>query len=65
MGYSPSLNYLEAWRLTKMKKNVLISFITEADTDLEAVSELRKIMYLLPENIVSKFEAFDILEVAE
>jgi hypothetical protein len=48
-----------------MKKNVLISFITEADTDLEAVSELRKIMYLLPENIVSKFEAFDILEVAE
>jgi hypothetical protein len=48
-----------------MKKNVLISFVTEAETDLQAVSELRKIMFQLPENIVAKFDAFEVLDVVE
>ena len=46
-----------------MKKNILISFVTEADTDFQAISELRKVMYLLPESTVEKFEAFEILDV--
>jgi hypothetical protein len=46
-----------------MKKNILISFVTEADTDLQAISELRKVMYLLPESTVEKFDAFEILDV--
>ena len=65
MGYSPSLNYLLAWRLTKMKKNVLISFITEADTDLEAVFDLNKVFLALPESDLVKFDVFDVLEVVE
>ena len=46
-----------------MKKNVLISFVTEADTDLQAISELRKVMFQLPESVVEKFEAFEVLNV--
>ncbi len=46
-----------------MKKNILISFVTEADTDFQAISELRKVMYSLPESTVEKFEAFEILDV--
>jgi len=46
-----------------MKKNVLISFTTEADTDLQAVMALRKLMYKLPESDVEKFEVFDVLDV--
>jgi len=47
------------------KKNVLISFVTEAETDLQAISSLRALMYYLPENHVEKFEAFEILDVVE
>jgi len=47
------------------KKNVLISFVTEAETDLQAISELRKIMFSLPENIVEKFDAFEVLDVVQ
>jgi len=46
-----------------MKKNVLISFVIEADTDLQAISELRKVMFQLPESVVEKFEAFEVLNV--
>jgi hypothetical protein len=46
-----------------MKKNVLISFVTEADTDFKAISELRKVMFQLPESVVEKFDAFDVLDV--
>jgi len=47
------------------KKNVLISFVTEAETDLQAISSLRALMYYLPENHVERFEAFEILDVVE
>jgi hypothetical protein len=48
-----------------MKKNVLISFVTEADTDLEAVFALNKIFLSLSENDLKKFDVFDVLEVVE
>ena len=46
----------------KMKKVVLISFVTEAETDLEAVFALNKILYQLPENDLVKFDVFDVVE---
>jgi hypothetical protein len=46
-----------------MKKNVLISFVTEADTDLQAVFNLNKIMQKLSEQDLEKFDAFDVLDV--
>jgi hypothetical protein len=46
----------------KMKKVVLISFATEAETDLEAVFALNKIFYQLPENDLVKFDVFDVVE---
>ena len=48
-----------------MKKNVLISFVTEAETELQAISELRKVMFQLSENDVEKFDAFEVLDVVE
>ena len=45
-----------------MKKNVLISFIVEAETDLEAVFALNKILYQLPESDLVKFDVFDVVE---
>ena len=45
-----------------MKKNVLISFITEAETDIEAVFALNKILYQLPESDLVKFDVFDVVE---
>ena len=48
-----------------MKKNVLISFVTEADTDLEAVFALNKIFLSLSESDLKKFDVFDVLEVVE
>ena len=48
-----------------MKKNVLISFITEADTDLEAVFNLNKVFLALPESDLVKFDTFDVLDVEE
>ena len=48
-----------------MKKNVLVSFVTEADSDLSAVFALNKIMYKLPESDVVKFDVFDVLDVVE
>lgn len=48
-----------------MKKNVLISFVTEADTDLQAVFNLNKVLYQLSDEDLVKFDAFDVLEVVE
>ena len=45
-----------------MKKNVLISFITEAETDIEAVFALNKILYQLPDKDLVKFDVFDVVE---
>jgi hypothetical protein len=45
-----------------MKKNVLISFIVEAETDLEAVFALNKILYQLPDKDLVKFDVFDVVE---
>jgi len=49
----------------KMKKNVLISFVTEANTELDAIFALNKVMYKLPESDVVKFDAFEVLDVVE
>lgn len=46
-----------------MKKNILISFVTEADSDLEAVFNLNKILYKLNDNELEKFNAFEVLNV--
>jgi hypothetical protein len=46
-----------------MKKNVLISFVTEADTDLQAVFNLNKIFTKLSESELEKFDAFEVLNV--
>lgn len=45
-----------------MKKVVLISFVTEAETDLQAVFALNKILYQLPESDLVKFDVFDVVE---
>lgn len=47
------------------KKNVLISFVTEAETDLNAVFDLNKIFLALPESDLVKFDVFDVLDVVE
>ncbi len=45
-----------------MKKNVLISFVVEAETDIEAVFALNKILYQLPDSDLVKFDVFDVVE---
>jgi|694.fasta_scaffold01503_40 hypothetical protein len=45
-----------------MKKNVLISFVTEADTDLQAVFNLNKILFQLSDSDLVKFDVFDVVE---
>ena len=47
---------------TLSKKNVLISFVTDADTDLQAVFNLNKIFAKLSEEELEKFNAFEVLE---
>jgi hypothetical protein len=47
------------------KKNVLISFITDADTDLQAVFNLNKVLQKLSDNELEKFNAFEVLDVEE
>jgi len=48
-----------------MYKNVLISFVTEADNDLKAVFALNKILAQLSENDFAKFDVFDVIDVKE
>jgi hypothetical protein len=42
---------------------VLISFVTDADSDMQALFELNKIIFKLSDNELEKFEAFEVLEV--
>ena len=46
-------------------KNVLISYRVDAETDLQAVSHVRGLMYNLPEHYVANMEIFEILDVEE
>ena len=49
-----------------MKKNLLISYVVDdVDTELQAVSHFRALMYLLPEHYVANMEVFDVLDVQE
>lgn len=45
------------------KKNVLISFITDAETDLQAVFNLNKVFQKLSDSELEKFDAFEVLDV--
>jgi len=45
-----------------MKKNVLISFVTDADTDLQAVFNLNKILFQLSDENLVKFDVFDVVD---
>ncbi len=45
------------------KKNVLISFVTDADSDLQAVFNLNKILHKLSDNELENFNAFEVLDV--
>ena len=46
-------------------KNVLISYRVDAETDLQAISHVRALMYLIPEHYVANMDIFDIQEVEE
>jgi hypothetical protein len=49
-----------------MKKNLLISYVVDdVESDIQAVSHLRALMYHLPEHYADKFEVFDVLDVEE
>ena len=56
---------IKMWKgeFTLSKKNVLISFVTDADTDLQAVFNLNKIFAKLSDDELEKFNAFQVLEV--
>lgn len=47
------------------KKNVLVSYIVEADSDLKAIFALKNTLFQLPDSELVKFEAFDVLDVEE
>lgn len=50
----------------KMKKyNVLISYVCETETELEAIFALNKTLRPLSENELEKFNAFHVEEVSE
>lgn len=49
-----------------MKKNLLISYVVDdVDTELQAISHFRALMYHLPEHYVKNFEVFDVQDVNE
>ena len=48
-----------------MKKNILISYVVDADSDLKAIFALRKSLATLPDSELEKFEAFEVLDVKE
>ena len=48
-----------------MKKNVLISYIVDTDSDVKAIFALRKSLSTLPESELEKFDAFEVLDVVE
>lgn len=50
---------------TLTKKNVLISFVTDAESDLDAIGSLNKIMQKLSKDELEKFSAFEVLDVSK
>lgn len=48
-----------------MKKNILISYIADVETDLDAYFALQKSLQNLPDSELEKFDAFEILDVVE
>ncbi len=48
-----------------MKKNILISYIADVETDLDAYFALQKSLINLPDSELEKFDAFEILDVVE
>ncbi len=49
-----------------MKKQLLISYVVDdVETDLQAVSHFRALMYQIPEHYVKNFEVFDVRNVEE
>jgi|APGre2960657404_1045060.scaffolds.fasta_scaffold1215299_1 hypothetical protein len=48
-----------------MKKNILISYVVDVDTDLDAYFALQKSLRSLPDVELAKFDAFEILDVKE
>jgi hypothetical protein len=47
------------------KKNVLISFVTDATTDLDAIESFNKIMQKLSKDELEKFSAFEVLDISK
>lgn len=47
---------------TLSKKIVLVTFVTDADTDLKAVFNLNKVFAKLSEEDLEKFDAFEVLD---
>lgn len=47
------------------KKNILISYVVEADSDLKAIFALNKSLSTLPDSELVKFDAFHVLDVEE
>jgi hypothetical protein len=50
---------------TLTKKNVLISFVTDANTDLDAIESFNKIMQKLSKDELEKFSAFEVLDISK
>ena len=48
-----------------MKKNVLISYIVDTDSDVKAIFALRKSLSVLSDTELEKFDAFEVLDVVE
>ena len=48
-----------------MKKNILISYVVDVDTDLDAYFALQKSLRNLPDSELDKFDVFEILNVEE
>jgi hypothetical protein len=46
-------------------KNILISYVVDVNTDLDAYFALQKSLRSLPDVELAKFDAFEILDVKE
>jgi hypothetical protein len=56
---------IENRKENRMKKNILISYIADVETDLDAYFALQKSLRNLPDSELEKFDAFEILDVVE
>lgn len=46
-----------------MKKIVLLTYLTESNTDMKAIFNLRKTLNVLSDSELAKFDAFDVQDV--